>query len=78
MKMIDKIHTILKDPKCAGNIKCFMWASVVVCLYFGSMCASFALFDLSTSIQKIAQFASKIENLKEEIFLHKGTIHYGR
>jgi hypothetical protein len=41
----EKVHEILKDPACAGNVRCIVWAAVVVCLYFSFMIYGFFLLE---------------------------------
>jgi len=70
--MLNKIHEILRDPQCSGNIKCVVWGSVCVSMYFGMMCFLFFLFGdtigdykLSTRNQWMRQVEVELYRIEE-------------
>lgn len=63
--MLNKIHEILKDPECSGNIKCFVWAFVVVCIYGSVLLYGFALLGFYE--ENIRPYERKIVHIELQI-----------
>jgi len=60
--MLKEIHKILKDPDCAGNIKCFVYAFILVFCSLGVFLHAVALTQI-------------VEPLHYEYSTYKGSIY---
>lgn len=51
--MLNKLHVLLKDPECSGNIRCFTWAFVCVMVYLSVFLYGFGVFGLYSDVRDI-------------------------
>ena len=58
--MLEKIHTILKDKECRGNVICFVLAFVIIVYGLGFAVVGFAWLGDKTSIKLWQEVDGKI------------------
>ena len=56
---LDKVHEILKDPECSGNIRCFTWAFVVLMMHLSFLVYGLTFFSFNINISRVARLINK-------------------
>lgn len=64
--MLNKLHEILRDPECAGNIKSVTWACVVITMYLSFLLYGFSVLETVDRVN-LVEMEQQYEVLKEKV-----------